>query len=62
VGYQRMMFRLADSVPATLDQLEGPLVLRLDDHQPIGPLVDHGPRYQLLDHAADTLQRSRSRS
>ena len=54
-GYQRMMFRLADSLPATLDQLEGPFVLPLADHQPVGPLVDHGPRYQVLDHAADAL-------
>jgi hypothetical protein len=54
-GYQYGVFCLADRLPGTPAQLGDPLVLGLDYHQPVGPLVDHGPRYQLLDHAADAL-------
>jgi hypothetical protein len=45
--------RLAPTPLAILAPIEGPLSVRLDYHQPVGPLVDHGSRYQLLDHAAD---------
>ena len=47
-------FRLAPTPPATLAPIYGPLPVRLDYDQPVGPLVDHGSRYQLLDHAADS--------
>jgi hypothetical protein len=47
-------FRLDPSPLAILAPIEGPLSVRLDYHQPVGPLVDHGSRYQLLDHAADS--------
>ena len=52
-GYQYGAFCLADTLPETLTRLGDPRLLGLDYHQPVGTRVDHGPRYQLLDHAAD---------
>jgi hypothetical protein len=54
-GYQYGAFCLADTLPGTLAQLGDPLLLGLGYRQPVGPRVDHGPRYQLLDHATDGL-------
>ena len=53
-GYMYGGFRLDPSPLAILAPIEGPLSVRLDYHQPVGPLVDHGSPYQLLDHAADS--------
>jgi hypothetical protein len=52
-GYQYGMFCLADKLPGTPARLGDPRLLAVGYHQPVGPHVDHGARYQLLDHAAD---------
>ena len=52
-GYQYGAFCLADTLPGTPTRLGDPLLLGLGYHQPTGPRVDYGARYQLLYHAAD---------